>query len=173
VAAEYLVFATSLRPGSHSRLMAEALVRDYEALGAASEMICLRENPLPMCDGDAAYEDPRVPPITEKIQGARVITIATPIYNYDANAAAKNLVELTGSAWEDKIAGFLCSAGGLSSYMSVIGLANSLMLDFRCVILPRFVYATSGDFGAGGIASAEIKRRIQQFAQASTRLQNT
>jgi NAD(P)H-dependent FMN reductase len=173
VAAEYLVFATSLRPGSHSRLMAEALARDYEELGVASEMICLRENPLPMCDGDAAYEDPRVAPITEKVQSARVITIATPIYNYDANAAAKNLVELTGSAWEDKIAGFLCAAGGPLSYMSVVGLANSLMLDFRCVILPRFVYATSGDFGTDEIASAEIKRRIKQFAQASTRLQNT
>jgi NAD(P)H-dependent FMN reductase len=173
VAAEYLVFATSLRPGSHSRLMAEELARDYEKLGVSSEMVCLRENPLPMCDGDETYEDPRLAPVTEKIQAARVITIAAPIYNYDANAAAKNLIELTGSAWEDKIAGFLCAAGGPLSYMSVIGLANALMLDFRCVILPRFVYAISSDFSGGKITSAEIKRRIQQFAQASTRLQNT
>jgi NAD(P)H-dependent FMN reductase len=172
VAAEYLVFATSLRPGSHSRLMAEQLAREYEKLGAAAEMQCLRESPLPMCDGETAYDDPKVTLFTEKIQAARVIVIATPIYNYDANAAAKNLVELTGSAWEDKIAGFLCAAGGPLSYMSVIGLANSLMLDFRTVVLPRFVYATSGDFAGGKIASAEIIRRIQQFAQASMRLQN-
>ena len=46
------------------------------------------------------------------IEAARVIIVATPIYNYDANAAAKNLVELTGSAWEDKTVGFLCAAGG-------------------------------------------------------------
>jgi hypothetical protein len=54
----------------------------------------------------------------------------------------------------------------------VVGLANSPMLDFRCVILPRFVYATTGDFDAGKIITAEIHRRIQQFAEASTRLQN-
>ena len=76
MAAEYLVFATSLRPGSHSRLMAEQLVRDYEKLGAVAEMLCLRENPLPMCDGDAAYDDPRVAPIAEKIRAARVKPLA-------------------------------------------------------------------------------------------------
>ena len=72
----------------------------------------------------------------------KAILLATPIYNYDVSAAAKNMVELTGSAWRDKTVGFICAAGGTSSYMSVMGLANSLMLDFRCIILPRFVYAT-------------------------------
>ena len=172
MAAEYLVFATSLRPGSHSRLMAEELVREYEKMGAAAELVCLRENPLPLCDGDAAYDDPRVGLMTDKIVAARVITIATPIYNFDANAAAKNLIELTGSAWEDKIVGFLCAAGGALSYMSVMALANSLMLDFRCVILPRFAYALSGDFAGGQISKPEITRRIQQFAEASIGLQN-
>ena len=73
-----------------------------------------------------------------RIAAARVIMLAVPIYNYDANAAVKNLIELTGSAWEDKIVGFACAAGGQSSYMSIIGLANSLMLDFRCIILAQW-----------------------------------
>jgi FMN reductase len=38
------------------------------------------------------------------------------------------------------------------------------MLDFRCIILPRFIYATGGDFGDGKIASAEIKKRVKQLA---------
>ena len=58
----------------------------------------------------------------------------------------KNMIELTGSAWEDKIVGFLCAAGGHTSYMSVMSYANSLMLDFRCVIIPRFAFATSDAF---------------------------
>ena len=56
------------------------------------------------------------------------------------------MIELTGSSWEDKIVGFLCAAGGTTSYMSVMAYANSLMLDFRCVIIPRFVYATGNAF---------------------------
>jgi len=49
----------------------------------------------------------------------------------------KNMIELTGSAWEDKIVGFLCAAGGHASYMSVMAYAiYSLMLDFVRIIPP-------------------------------------
>ena len=76
--------------------------------------------------------------------------MAAPVYNYDVSASAKNMIELTGSAWEDKIVGFLCAAGGMSSYMSVMAYANSLMLDFRCVVIPRFVFATGDAFDDEG-----------------------
>src|SRR4051812_30939474 len=98
-------------------------------LGSDAEHIDLRQFPLPLCDGDAAYSDPNVNILGAKITAARVILVSVPIYNYDANAAVKNLVELTGSAWEEKIVGFACAAGGQSSYMSIMALANSLMLD--------------------------------------------
>jgi FMN reductase len=106
------------------------------------------------------------------IAAARVIIIATPIYNYDANAAAKNLVELTGSSWEDKTVGFLCAAGGGSSYMSIMGLANSLMLDFRCLIIPRFVYAKGDDFREKKHPTADLVARIGQLAEASMKIRN-
>ncbi|MDP6500219.1 MAG: hypothetical protein QF847_03295 [Candidatus Marinimicrobia bacterium] len=61
------------------------------------------------------------------------------MYNYDVNAAAKNLLELTGSGWNEKTVGFICNAGGDKSYMSVMSFANSLMLDHRCKIIPCFV----------------------------------
>lgn len=170
VAAEYLVIATSLRPASLSQILAGALVRDYEALGAAAALIDLREHPLPLCDGDKAYGHPSVAKLSAQITAARVIIVAAPVYNYDVNAAAKNVAELTGRAWEDKIVGFLCAAGGDASYMSVLGLANSLMLDFRCVILPRFVYATGDDFADGRIASASIQQRVRQLAESSLKL---
>ena len=137
------------------------------------EHLDLREFPLPLCDGEAAYSDPNVDKLSAKITAARVILLAVPIYNYDANAAAKNLVELTGSAWEDKIVGFACAAGGHSSYMSVMSLANSLMLDFRCVILPRFVYATGDDFTDGQLTSKKLAQRLHQLADSARRLRVT
>src|SRR5882724_9009745 len=163
--AEYLVVSTSLRPASLSRVMGQFLAEELDG-----EHVDLREFPLPMCDGGAAYGDPHVEKLRERIAAARVILLAVPIYNYDANAAVKNLVELTGGSWEDKIVGFACAAGGQSSYMSIIGLANSLMLDFRCIILPRFVYATGDDFKDGKVTSAEIKKRLKQLADSARRL---
>ena len=86
-----------------------------------------------------------------------------PVYNFDINAAAKNAIELAGRQLENKVAGFLCSAGGQKSYMSVMAVANSLMLDFRTVILPRFVYATGEDFEGDGEPGEAIRGRVTRF----------
>jgi NAD(P)H-dependent FMN reductase len=165
-----LVISTSLRDTSYSRAMADQLVVEYAALGANAEEIDLRKWPLPLCDGDAAYANPNVEKLSDRIKAAGTIIVATPVYNYDVNAAAKNLVELTGSSWEDKLVGFLCAAGGGSSYMSVMAMANSLMLDFRCLILPRFVYGVSDDFLSKTQPGPELARRIRQLAEDSLRI---
>ena len=129
------------------------------------EWLDLAEMDLPMCDADACYAHPAAKKLREAIEAADGVIIAAPVYNYDVSASAKNMVELTGSAWEDKIVGFLCAAGGMSSYMSVMAYANSLMLDFRCVIIPRFVYATSDAFDEDTLSDRKIARRIQRVAK--------
>ena len=141
-----LILSCSLNPYSRSRILAE-YSRDVAAeMNTDVDFVDLREHELPLCDGDKAYGAPSVAALSEKIKAADAIIIATPIYNYDASAAVKNLVELTGRNWTDKIVAFLCAAGGQGSYMSIMALANSLMLDFRCVIIPRFVYVTKHVF---------------------------
>lgn len=172
ISPEYLVISASLRSSSLSRIMAETLRDAYAAMEVSHHFIDLREYVLPLCDGEAAYEHPHVTTLTELVESARVIILATPIYNYDSNAAAKNLIELTGKAWEDKIIGFLCAAGGASSYMSIMSLANSLMLDFRCLIIPRFVYARSEDFIAKKQPAAVLTERIKALAEVSTKIRN-
>ena len=108
--------------------------------------------------------------ITEEIEKAQGILLAVPIYNYNANSVAKNLVELTGKAWEDKVVGFVCAAGGENSYMSIMNLANCLMLDFRCIILPQFVYVTNKSFEGDCLADPEIEKRIQKLTLQLTKV---
>jgi FMN reductase len=79
------------------------------------------------------------------------------------------MIELTGKAWEDKVIGFLCAAGGASSYMSVMAYANSLMLDFRCVVVPRFVFATGDAFDGDKLTDRKIAERIEQVADELVR----
>ena len=124
----------------------------------------LSEMNLPLCDADSCYSAPGARQLREAINRAGGILVAAPVYNYDVSAAAKNMIELTGKAWEDKVVGFLCAAGGMGSYMSVMAYANSLMLDFRCVIIPRFVYATGSHFSDEAITDGKIITRIEQVA---------
>ncbi len=165
-----LIISCSLNPSSRSaRLAALAAERLAEA-GVDCRRIDLRQWPLPLCGTPGAYDDPRVVELQGMVGAAAGVILAVPIYNFDVNAAAKNLIELTGQAWNDKVVGFLCAAGGRASYMSVMGLANSLMLDFRCLVLPRFVYASKDTFGAdGGVADA-IAARVEELADAMLRL---
>ena len=169
---EYLIISASLRSVSLSRVMAETLRETYVKLGVSHQLVDLREYVLPLCDGEDAYEHPHVTTLSAMVEAARVIIVATPIYNYDANATTKNLVELTGSAWENKTVGFLCAAGGASSYMSIMSLANSLMLDFRCLIIPRFVYAKGEDFISKKQPTADLAARILALAEASVKIRN-
>ncbi|HEX6565613.1 MAG TPA: NAD(P)H-dependent oxidoreductase [Chthoniobacterales bacterium] len=169
---EYLVISSSLRSSSRSRILAEYLREYYESQQVSCAFLDLRAVNLPLCDGETAYGHPDVAKCAKLITEARVIIAATPVYNYDVCAALKNLVELTGDSWEDKVVGFLCAAGGASSYMSVMSLADSLMLDFRCLIIPRFVYATRNDFSDAKVPTEEVKGRIARLAQASLAIKN-
>ncbi len=165
-----LIISSSLREDSNSRALAREAERVLRAEGHAVEWLDLRDHPLPWCDAGEAYGHRNVAVVGDPLRRADAILVATPIYNYDANAVVKNLVELTGDAWENKAVGFLCAAGGMSSYMSIMALANSLMLDFRSVIVPRFVYALSEAFQGGKITDAEVSRRVAELARFTARL---
>ena len=136
------------------------------------EFFDLQENPLPMCDGDECYDLPEVLDFREKVKNADGIIMAIPVYNFNVSSGAKNIVELGGRMLYDKIFGFICAAGAKSSYMSVMSLANSLMIDFRCYIIPKFVYATKHDFEDEKITNSDIKERIEELGKELVRVSN-
>jgi FMN reductase len=142
-----LVVSCSLNPDSNSFVLAQHVSTELRAAGAEVDFVDLREHALPVCDGETCT-NPSVVALTARVEAADAVLLAAPIYNFDVNAAAKNLVEHTGSAWEGKL----------------------LMLDFRCLIVPRFVYATGGDFAEGRVTSAKIAGRVAQLASETMRL---
>ena len=135
-----------------------------------AEFFDLQSNPLPMCDGDKCYDLPEVIEFRKKVKNAKGIIMAIPIYNYNVSSGAKNIIELGGKMLYDKVFGFICAAGGKSSYMSVMSFANSLMIDYRCFIIPKFVYALKNDFDENEITSPDIKERISELGKDLIRI---
>ena len=158
------IVATSLDPDSRSQLLARAALEVSERREISATLVDLREFDIPLCGTAAGWESVDSEHIRKILKPASHILFSVAIYNFDVNAAAKNIVELMGSdVFEDKTIGFICAAGGRSSYMSVLAFANSLMLDFRCWIAPRFVYATGEDFEKDAIKNPEIAKRIEDL----------
>ena len=166
---KHLVISTSGNPDSNSRRMARIAFAHLQEQKVDCDWIDIHEMDLPLCDADKCYGMPGAQRLAAAIEGADGILVAAPVYNYDVAAAAKNMIELTGNAWADKIVGFVCAAGGMSSYMSVMAYANSLMLDFRCVIIPRFVYATGDAFDGDKLTDKKVGERIEQVADELVR----
>src|SRR2546421_1398503 len=161
---KYLVVSTSGNPDSNSRRMGRVAFEHLQKRKVDCDWIDISEMDLPLCDADKCYGISGSRKLRAAIEHADGILVAAPVYNYDVAATAKNMIELSGSAWEDKIVGFLCAAGGMASYMSVMAYANSLMLDFRCVIIPRFAYATGEMFDDDRITDPKIIQRVEQVA---------
>ena len=162
----YLVISTSLREGSRSKIMAKAVAENIKD----SEFFDLQKKPLPMCDGDKCYDLPEVINFRKKVKNAKGIIMAIPIYNFNVSSGAKNVIELGGKMFYDKVFGFICAAGGKSSYMSVMSFANSLMIDYRCFIIPKFVYALKNDFNGIEITNPEIKERVVKLGNDLVRI---
>ncbi len=170
-----LVISCSLHQQSRSYVLAREMVTNFEKLGVSARLYDLRDYELPFCNAGTSSDHPHTIAIKQAIAAAQTVILAVPIYTFDVNAVAKNLLELTGRAWTNKLVGFLCAAGGRSSYMSVMNISNDLMLDYRCMIIPRFVYAVGDDFGDDRlptmhVTSPLISDRLRQLATVTVEL---
>lgn len=168
----YLILSTSLNPKSRSRVLAREMKTRLAARVDQLQFYDVQDVELPMCDGGACYAHEETQRLAAVIQAARGIIMATPVYNYDVSSTAKNVVELTGKdAWTEKVVGFLCAAGGGVSYMAVMGLANSLMLDFRTFVIPRFVFATGKAFDEENkLIDEKVATRLDELADTLVRV---
>jgi len=156
------IVSNGLQTESRSRILARTAHDDLTKRGVEAIFVDMRSFHLPLCDAEEqSLNHPNASRLKEIFQSVDGFILATPVYNFGPNSTLKNLIELTGGAWANKVVGFLCAAGGHRSYMSIMATANSLMLDFRCLIIPKFVYAVKDDFTGEGV-SPEIQQRIEE-----------
>lgn len=162
---QVVVLSSSLNPRSRSRLLARGAEASLRTHGVEPRWLDLADYSLPVCDGGSSYGHPDTLAVNGILEPASAVVVATPVYNYNMAASLKNAIELGGSKiWSGKVVAFVCAAGGGSSYMALTSVANSLMLDFRTVILPRFVYATGAAFDDHGLVDSAVKERLDQLA---------
>jgi FMN reductase len=159
------IIATSLNEESRSRTLAKLFEQQLAKAEVSVELLDLNQMQIPFAGPAEGWSSP-VPDVValkEAVERSSHVVFAVPIYCYDVNAAAKNVIELIGRCFTKKIVSFICAAGGGGSYMSVMGMANHLMLDFRCVIVPRFLYVQSDAWTEDGTLKESIQERLEQL----------
>ena len=172
-----LLLSTSLDPDSKGKRLARWMTENLSDV-LDLEWIEYKDHPLPDFDNDTIFQSESFAFLHEKIRTSSGVIVVSPIYNWTTCANLKKIVEATGSenpangqrsAWFDQIVTFVCVAGSPVSYMSYSSLAMGLMLDFKCVINPYQVYATSEDFLDDGL-SKKIKTRARRALMVKAEL---
>ena len=151
----FLIVATALRPGKRTARIAQAVGAACAAQGIEAERLDLSASPLPLRDGSVCFQNPGVLAATAQVRSAAATTLCFPVYNHQANAAPKNFAEVTNEGWKGIVVGLVASGGTNRSALVPRSLAHALMVDHRCMIVPRFVVVTPAHFAADGTLAAD------------------
>ncbi len=177
-----VIVSSSLDPNSRSAVIARICLGKLERRNVPTTFIDLQETKLPPFDNDTVYAAPEYADLHAKIATSDGLLLCTPIYNWSVSAELKRLIEATGStppdgskrgAWFDKVVTFAGAAGLPHSAMAFGGLAQSLMLDFRCVINPYQLYLHNRHWtetGPTGEAEARIDKTLEVMLELTTLL---
>lgn len=176
------VISCSLDPASSSRRLAEQSAALLTANGHRSEVVDLAAASLPAFDNDKVFDSDAFGALHGVIQESDGVVLAFPIYNWAPSSTVKSLIEATGAtgadrhaAWFDKVVTFVCAAGLPHSYMATGPLAQSLMLDFKCVVNPYTAYVSERDWEAGALTSdraARLEKTMTVHVELATLLRD-
>ncbi|MFM7321401.1 MAG: NADPH-dependent FMN reductase [Armatimonadota bacterium] len=148
--AHVVLVETSPGSGSKSRRMSREVAALLAQRGVGHAILDLRT-----ISTDPARES--------ALTAATHVVFAVPVRNYDVGEGARSVIErLPFAALEGKTVGVLCAAGSNRSYMSVLPFLNTLLLEFHCWIVPRFVFATAHDFD-GDTPGKDLMQRLEHF----------
>ncbi len=164
------VFHCSTQAESRSLRLAEAAHHKLKLLDAAGRLIDLREKSLPLADAKQAATSPEIRAVQGSIQRGPAVVLAIPVKGHDISAAARNLIEATGDVWKDKIVALALSGKSRTGYMAGASVVTSLLFEHRCLIVPRYVYASSDDFSRGGVIGGELDERVNELCALTVHL---
>ena len=178
-----LVISSSLDAESRSEQLAKLCVEELARSGVDAAFLRLKDHPLPGFDNHAdAARHPAVETLRTAVSEADGLVLASPVYNWGCCSELKKFIEHLGSTdsnrglhgvFYDKVVTFVNTAGLPHSYMAFTPLANSLMLDFKCVISPYNLYVHNRHWQDGGLipeASARLKKSMAVMGELTSLL---
>ena len=161
-----LVVSSSLEPHSRSEVLARRCA-DWLSGKCGVQFVTLKDYPLDGRDLHDLGRSLHYSTLHRMVTASDGLVLASPVYNWSCCAELKRFVEIVGTtppdgsvrgAFFDKLVTFVNAAGGLFSYPAFTGLANSMMLDFKCIINPYNIYADNRDWAEGTLSDRLQKR---------------
>lgn len=160
----------SLRSGSHSYQALMQAVDRARALGAAVEVLDLRELNLPFCTGADAYPThPDVVKLQAAVKSADALILATPEYHGSLSGVLKNALDLLGfDELSGKVVGLISVLGGQSNSNALNDL-RVIMRWVHCFVIPEQVaigQAWKAFTPEGQLVDPSLSQRFDQLVNS-------
>lgn len=165
----------SLRPGSYTRLSVKLALEGAAELGAATQLIDLRDYTLPFCDGskDESHYPPDVARLRRDLRSATGMIIGTPEYHGGYSGVLKNALDLMGfSEFEGKTIGLLGVSGGRMGAAHALAGLRTASRSLRAWVLPSemSIPQVSQQFDAHGLLKdADLAQRVKDLGRQVAR----
>jgi NAD(P)H-dependent FMN reductase len=162
---KYGVINGSLNPESKGEILSKKALEYGESLGMDISYLDMKLfSDLPFCDGSSSYSHPKVKELYDLFYPLDGFIYSFPVYNYTGNAFMKNLVELIGKVFTNKVLGLCAMAGSDVSFLSPFFLTHSFVADFQTIIVPKYVLASYADIKEGTF-SKELFDRVEALVE--------
>lgn len=160
----------SLRDDSYSMQALQLAAKRAESLGAAVEILDLKEMTLPFCDGGSDYPDyPDVEVMRAAVTAADGLMIATPEYHGSVSGVIKNALDLMSFDHLDgKVTGMISVLGGQSNSNAL----NDLRVIMRWVhawVIPEQIaigQAWNAFDKTGELTDEKLSQRLDAFVKS-------
>ena len=165
-----LIVSSSQNLNSRSRTLGQQCQAVLMSIGCETKYVDLAELNVPNFDNDTIYDTDQYKYLHKITREAVGVVLCSPTYNWGCCSELKKYIEYVGSTDErhfgalyDKIITFVNSAGVPHSYMAYTALANSLMLDFKCIINPYNVYVHERHWVNGSLSNKRKPRLVKSM----------
>lgn len=167
----------SLRPGSYTRLSVQLALEGAAELGAATQLIDLRDYALPFCDGgrDEGHYPADVQRLRRDVRAATGLILGTPEYHGGYSGVIKNALDLMGfSEFEGKTIGLVGVSGGRMGAVNALNGLRAAGRSLHAWVLPtevsipqvRMQFDANGALKDAGLAERlrDLGRQVARFA---------
>ena len=162
-----LIIQGSLNPKSKTAIVAQEAEKIlHRCDGIDCQTLDLRYFDIQFCDGRKLQDyGSDTKKAYEMVQESDGLIIGMPVYCYSVSGPLKNLIDITSSAMENKVAGIFCTTGSSMSYLASADLAKILAYESQVLSVQPVVCSSYEDFKDGKLKSRKVKEKLKSMIE--------
>ena len=160
-----LIIQASLNPQSKTAVVVGEAEKILNSLDEVDyQILDLRYFDMQFCDGRKLKDyNSDTQKAFEMINDADGFIVGMPVYCYSVSGPLKNLIDITSSAMEKKVAGILCTTGSPMSFLASSDLAKILAYESQVLSVQPVVCTSYEDFKDGKLENRKVKEKLKSM----------